>query len=157
MFAHWICVQYKLNGKIDKSLVSDKDLPVWITIQYLIEFQTFHAVGSNFVYSMAHLISEEFVSVRGLPWAKLCSKVQHLTLVNHMDQSTVWLTQWAGRSCAGGTNFSSLKLWQLVVKIWNIFLFTVLSVDKISSRRQESWNQPIWKPFQLFKMWRFVH
>lgn len=48
----------------------------------------------------------------------------HLTLVNHMDQSAVWVTQWEGRSCAGGTNFS-LQLWQLVDKVRSIFLFTV--------------------------------
>lgn len=90
MFAHWIRVQHKLNRKIDKSLDSDTDLSVWIIIQYLIEFQAFHAVGPNFVYLLAHLISEQFLTARGLCWAKLCLEVQNLTLANHMDQSTDW-------------------------------------------------------------------
>lgn len=82
-------------------------------------------MGPNFAYSLGRLILEQFVTTCGQSWAKVCLEVEHLTLVNHMDQSTVWVTRWAGRSCAGGTNFSSLKLWQLVAKVRNIFLFTV--------------------------------
>lgn len=73
-----------------------------------------------------------------------------------MDQSTVWVTQWAGRSWAGRTTFLLWHFDRYLLRSES-FYSQRHSVYKISSTKWELWNQSVWKSSQLSKMWRFVH